>query len=52
MDRKDRKKGKKRQAEGWSSLPAYHLLFPHSITISGGMRAKDETDKIIFLLSF
>lgn len=40
MDRKDRKKGEKRLAEGWSSLPTYHLLFPHSVKISGGMRVK------------
>lgn len=52
MDRKDRKKGGRSLAEGWSSLPTYHLLFPHSIKISRGMKVKDESDMIIFLLSF
>lgn len=48
VERKDGNKGEKRLAEGRSSLPTYHLLFPHSIGISGGMRG-DETDKIIHL---
>lgn len=29
--RKDRNKGEKSQSEGCSSLPKYHLLFPHSM---------------------
>lgn len=52
MDRKDKKKGEKRLAEGWSSLPTYHLLFPHSIKISWGMGVKMRLIRFFFSCLF